>query len=53
VITQADIARVLRAAKQAGFSEVVVPVGEQSVIVRLNSSTKPEQAIDQDQEIVL
>jgi hypothetical protein len=32
-ITQADVARIIRAAKQAGVSEVVVKVGEQSVIV--------------------
>jgi hypothetical protein len=34
-ITQADVARVIRAAKQAGASEVVVKVGDQSLIVRL------------------
>ena len=27
-ITQADVARIIRAAKQAGATEVVVPVGE-------------------------
>ena len=38
-ITQADVARVIRAAKQAGASEVEVKIGEQSVIVRLGKST--------------
>jgi hypothetical protein len=33
-VTQADIARVIRAAKQAGAAEVVVKIGEQSLIVR-------------------
>jgi hypothetical protein len=37
-ILQADIARVIRAAKQAGAVEVVVKVGEQSVIVKLGQS---------------
>ena len=34
-ITQAEVARIIRAAKQAGASEVVVKIGEQSVIVKL------------------
>jgi hypothetical protein len=37
-ITQADIARVIRAAMQPGAPEVLVPVGEQRVIVRLTPS---------------
>ena len=41
-ITQAEVARIIRAAKQAGASEVVVKVGEQSVIVKL--STTPPSA---------
>ena len=32
-ITQADVARIIRAAKQAGASEVVVKIGEQCVMV--------------------
>jgi hypothetical protein len=42
-VTQADIARVIRAAKQAGAAEVVVKIGEQSLIVRLVASENPLQ----------
>jgi hypothetical protein len=52
-ITQADVARIIRAAKQAGASEVVVPVGEQLVTVKLLPSTDPTKALEQDGEIVL
>ncbi len=52
-ITQADVARIIRAAKQAGASEVVVKIGEQSVIVKLGQSTAPTKALEQDEEIVL
>jgi hypothetical protein len=52
-ITQAEVARIIRAAKQAGASEVVVRIGEQSVIVRLEQSTAPEKPLEQDKEIVL
>ena len=37
-ITQADIARIIRAAKQAGAAEVEIRVGEQSVVVKLQST---------------
>jgi 2-iminoacetate synthase ThiH len=50
-ITQADIARVIRAAKQAGASEVIVKVGEQSVVVKL--STAPDKPLEDSGEIVL
>ena len=52
-VTQADIARVIRAAKQAGAIEVVVKVGEQSFIIRLTSSTPAESPLASAQEIVL
>jgi hypothetical protein len=52
-ITQADVARILRAAKQAGASEVVVKIGEQSVIVKLGQSTGREKDLEADEEIVL
>jgi hypothetical protein len=52
-ITQADVARIIRAAKQAGASEVVVPVGEANVVVRLGPSTGPAKTIEPDGEIVL
>jgi hypothetical protein len=52
-ITQADVARVIRAAKQAGASEVVVKIGEQSVIVKLGQSTGKVKDLETDEEIVL
>ena len=52
-ITQADIARVIRAAKQAGAIEVVVKVGDQSLIVRLTPSTGVEVPLAPTEEIVL
>ena len=51
-ITQADIARVIRAAKQAGAAEVEVKTGDQRIIVRFHS-TAPETALAPDEEIVL
>jgi 2-iminoacetate synthase ThiH len=50
-VTQADIARVIRAAKQAGAAEVVIQLGEQSVIVRFTSSTGGDD--DKNQDFVL
>jgi hypothetical protein len=52
-ITQADVARIIRAAKQAGASEVVVKIGEQSVIVKLGQSTGQVKDLETDEEIVL
>ena len=52
-ITQADVARIIRAAKQAGASEVVVKIGEQSVIVKLGNPQPQTKALEQDEEIVL
>jgi hypothetical protein len=52
-ITQADVARIIRAAKQAGASEVVVPVGESNVVVRLGPSTGSAKPLEPDGEIVL
>ena len=51
-ITQADIARAIRAAKQTGAAEVEVRVGEQSsIVIRLNSG--PEKPLEPIGEIVL
>jgi hypothetical protein len=50
-ITQADVARVIRAAKQAGAAEVVVKIGDQSVVVKL--STTSDKALETSGEIVL
>ncbi len=52
-ITRAEVARVIRAAKQAGATEVVVKIGEQSLIVKLGQSTAWEKPLEQDEEIVL
>ena len=52
-ILQAEIARVIRAAKQAGAAEVVVKVGEQSVIVKHGQSTGQMKDLETDEEIVL
>ena len=53
-ITQADIARAIRAAKQTGAAEVEVRVGEQSsIVIRLNSSTGLEKPLEPIWEIVL
>jgi hypothetical protein len=52
-ITQAEVARIIRAAKQAGAAEVVVKIGEQSVIVRLGQSTASKNPLEHDEEIVL
>jgi hypothetical protein len=53
-ITQADIARAVRAAKQTGAAEVEVRIGEQSsIVIRLNSSTGPEKPLEPIGEIVL
>jgi hypothetical protein len=53
-ITQADIARAIRAAKQAGANEVEVRVSDQSsILIRLNSSTVGEKRLEPAEEIVL
>jgi hypothetical protein len=50
-ITQADIARVIRAAKQAGAKEVEVRVGEGlSIVVRLGATN---EFLAPSEEIVL
>lgn len=53
-ITQADIARVIRAAKQAGAAEVEVKFGDRdSIIIRMESSTGDETALEDGREIVV
>jgi hypothetical protein len=50
-ITQADIARAIRAAKKAGAGEIEVRIGEQSkIIIRLSS---PQPDLGKSEEIVL
>jgi hypothetical protein len=48
-ITQADVARVIRAAKQSGANEVVVSIGKQSLVVRLAPSIVSKQLEQDDQ----
>jgi hypothetical protein len=53
-LTQADIARAIRAAKQAGAAEVEVRVGEQSwIIIRINPSTGEKIAVEEMGQIIL
>jgi hypothetical protein len=53
VLTQADIARAIRAAKQAGAAEVEVRVGGASIVVRIVPSTRQERTLEPTGEIVL
>ena len=50
-ITQADIARAIRAAKQAGAAEVEIRVGEATILVRIAPSI--EKPLEPVGEIVL
>jgi hypothetical protein len=53
-ITQADVARAIRAAKQTGAAEVEIRLGEQgTILIRLNSSTADEKRLEPGGEIVL
>jgi hypothetical protein len=53
-ITQADVARAIRAAKQAGAAEVEVRVGEQSkIIIRINPSIGDKNTLEKSGEIIL
>jgi hypothetical protein len=54
-ITQADVARAIRAAKQAGASEVEVRVvgGQATIVIRIAPSTAPETSLAEPVEIVL
>lgn len=51
-LTQADVARAIRAAKQAGAGMVeLLPDG--TIRIRLDGSEKPAQPVEPDQEVVL
>jgi hypothetical protein len=54
-VTQADIARAIRAAKQAGASEVEIRIGDRdAIIIRIGQSTGTKApALEQSGEIVL
>lgn len=53
-LTQADVARVIRAAKQCGAAEVEVRVGDQDkIVIRLTPSTGSGAPLAPVKEIVL
>lgn len=52
-VTQADIARAIRAAKQAGAAEVEVRLGGATIFIRIAPSTDPDKPIAEPREIVL
>ncbi len=53
-ITQADVARAIRAAKQTGAAEIEVHVGDRDkIIIRISSSTGPKIALEDSGEIIL
>lgn len=51
--TQADVARVIRAAKQAGASVVEVKVGETTAVVHLTQSTGQPEAPETERVVRL
>lgn len=53
-ITQADVARAIRAAQQTGAAEVEVRISDHSsIVIRLNSSTEADKPLESSGEIVL
>jgi hypothetical protein len=50
-ITQSEVARIIRAAKQEGASEVVVSLDERTVVVRL--STPADKPVEDAGEVIL
>jgi hypothetical protein len=53
-ITQADVARAIRAAKQEGAAEVELRVGDQaSILIRIAPSTKSDPLLDPPGESIL
>ena len=52
-ITQADVARVIRAAKQEGVRKIEVRLGAASIVMQISPSTDADEALDQGKEIVL
>jgi hypothetical protein len=53
LLTQADIARAIRAARQTGAAEVEVRVAGASILVRLAPSTGTETPLEPAEDIVL
>jgi hypothetical protein len=53
-ITQADVARAIRAAKQAGAAEVEIRTpGASTIVIRIASSTSDATALEPAGDIVL
>jgi hypothetical protein len=53
-ITQADIARAIRAAKQAGAAEVEVRIGDQNtIVIRISSTGTAALDLERSAEIIL
>jgi DNA-binding XRE family transcriptional regulator len=52
-ITQAEIARAVRAAKQTGAAEVEVRIGAASMFIRISPSTALETALEKVEQIIL
>jgi hypothetical protein len=50
-ITQSEVARIIRAAKQEGASEVIVSLDERTVVVRL--STASDKPVEDTGEVIL
>jgi hypothetical protein len=53
IVTQADIARTIRAAKQAGAAEVEVRIENAIFVIRLTLSTTSTAPLEPSREIVL
>jgi len=54
LITQADVARIIRAAQQCGVGTVrVLPDGTICIDVQAAQGEKPESVVDEDEDIVL
>lgn len=51
--TQADVRRIIAAAKQAGAAKVEIRVGNEAVFVHLNESTESDKPVERAKEIVL
>ena len=53
-ITQADVARAIRAARQTGAAEVEIRLCDQAaILIRLNSSTANEKPLESAVQIIL
>jgi hypothetical protein len=50
---QADFARAIRAAKQAGATSVELRIGPATVVVQLGQSTGPDKALESPSEVIL